>query len=65
MTRMLNIGQTVKTITIYALAALIAWYMISRGVHPAWIVVLFIFRKAVLRICIFLALLFWLTQSII
>ena len=64
MTRTLNIGASTKTILKYTLAALICWFLISRGLHPVWAILAIIYRKAVLRICLILAAIYWLTSSI-
>ncbi len=49
----------------FLLAVIVVAFLIWYGLHPAWGILLFIFRKAAFRICIFMGLLFWLTHGII
>ncbi|GAB0482928.1 Uncharacterised protein [Alistipes sp. cv1] len=65
MTRLLNINKAWWTLAKYALAILFVWFLISRGLHPVWAILLVIYRKSVLRVCLVLAALYWLTHSII
>jgi uncharacterized membrane protein len=49
----------------FLLAVIIVAFLIAQGLHPVWGILLFIFRKAAFRICIFLGLLYWLTHGIL
>jgi 1,4-dihydroxy-2-naphthoate octaprenyltransferase len=49
----------------FVLAILIVALLISQGLHPVWGILLFIYRRAALRVCLFLGLLYWLTQGIL
>jgi len=61
----LNIGKRgAWTICKYVLAGLVFWFLTTRGVHPVWCILLIIYRKAALRILVFLGLLYWLTSSL-
>ncbi len=49
---------------LFILSLILAAFLISQGLHPAWGILLFIYRKTALRICLFLGLLYWLTHGI-
>jgi hypothetical protein len=68
MTKLINIGQQVAMwwhIAKFILAAIVVALLIWQGLHPVWGVLLFIFRKAAFRVCVFLGLLYWLTHGLI
>ena len=65
MTWTINTNKVWWTLAKYTLAALFVMFLISRGLHPVWAILLVIYRKAALRICLFLGALYWLTQSIL
>jgi hypothetical protein len=68
MIKLINIGQQVAMwwfIAKFIFAAIVVALLIWQGLHPAWGVLLFIFRKAAFRVCVFLALLYWLTHGLI
>ena len=68
MRRWLNIEQQMSAgwrIAKFILAAVVVALLIWQGLHPVWGIGLFIYRKAAIRVCIFLILLYWLTHGII
>jgi hypothetical protein len=68
MTKLINLGQQVAMwwhIAKFILAAIVVMLLIWQGLHPAWGVLLFIFREASVRVCVFLGLLYWLTHGLI
>lgn len=68
MTKLLYIGGQMGawwSVAKFLLAVILVTFLISQGLHPAWGIVLFIYRKAALRICLLLGLLYWLTHGII
>jgi hypothetical protein len=48
----------------FLLAAIIVALLISQGLHPVWGILLFIYRRAAFKVCLFLGLLYWLTHGI-
>lgn len=64
MTKLIDIRQIGITILRYGLAALAVWFLASKGLHPAWGVLLIIYRKAAFRILIAFGLFYWITSSI-
>ncbi len=68
MRRLLNIEQQLGAgwrVIVFLLAAVVVALLIWQGLHPVWGILLFIYRKAAIRVCIFLILLYWLTHGII
>ncbi len=68
MEKLLNIGRQMSSwwsATKYIIAIILVVFLIINGLHPVWGILLFLYRKAAMRVCIFLGLLFWLTQGII
>lgn len=65
MTTILNIPKIARIAIRYTLAALIVWFLVSRGMHPAWAIIILIFRRAIFKITVALGLLYWLTCAII
>ncbi len=68
MTRLINLaGQACAlwNIAKYIFAVVVVAILIRQGLHPAWGVLLFIFRRAAFRVCIFLGLLYWLTHGLL
>lgn len=64
MTRLLNIGRAWETAKFF-IAVAVVLLLISQGLHPVWGILLLIYRKAAMRVCVILGLLYWLTHSII
>ncbi len=68
MTRLINLaGQALMwwNVAKFIFAVVVVALLIWQGLHPAWGVLLFIFRRAAFRVCIFLGLLYWLTHGLI
>ncbi len=68
MTKLINIGRQVgmwRHIVQYLFAVIVVLFLVCQGLHPAWGVLLFIFRRAAIRVCLLLGLLYWLTHGLI
>jgi hypothetical protein len=68
MMKLMNVGWRIGVwarIAGFVLAAVVVGLLIRQGLHPAWGVLLFLYRKAAFRVCIFLGLLYWLTHGIL
>ncbi len=68
MTKLINIGRQVgmwRHIVQYLFAVIVVLFLVCQGLYPAWGVLLFIFRRAAMRVCLLLGLLYWLTHGLI
>lgn len=64
MTRLLNIERAWETAK-FLIAVAVVVLLISQGLHPVWGILLLIYRKTAMWVCVILGLLYWLTNGIL
>ncbi len=65
MMRLLILGRAWWRIAKFILAAIVVALLIWQGLHPVWGILLLIYRKTAMWVCVILGLLYWLTNGIL